>query len=132
VAAILYAILLLGAIALCFLLGSPLLGWVMVFLSMAVIGVHGMLSGTASMDFGGRRNAGIAVGIIDGCVYAGTAVMSFTYARILPDGEEAADTGNWSLWPLSMIPVAALGLLLACRVWNARPRARPQSEARNG
>ena len=51
---------------------------------MAVIGVHGMLSGTASMDFGGAKNAGIAVGIIDGFVYLGTGLMSFTYAVILP------------------------------------------------
>ena len=53
-------------------------------MSMAVIGVHGMLSGTASMDFGGSRNVGVAVGIIDGFVYLGTAVMSFTYAIVLP------------------------------------------------
>jgi OPA family glycerol-3-phosphate transporter-like MFS transporter len=124
VAAILYLFLFAGAVALTFLLGSPLLGWMMVFLSMSVIGVHGMLSGTASMDFGGRRNAGIAVGLIDGFVYAGTAVMSFTYGRILPDGAEASDPERWRLWPLSMIPVALVGLLLALRLWNARPGGR--------
>jgi OPA family glycerol-3-phosphate transporter-like MFS transporter len=122
VAAILYLVMLLGSIGLCFLLGSPVLGFLMVFLSMAVIGVHGMLSGTASMDFGGRRNAGIAVGIIDGFVYAGTAVMSFTYARILPDGEAAKDPAEWAYWPVSMIPIALLGLVLSLRLWNARPQ----------
>ena len=45
-------------------------------MSLFIIGVHGMLSGTASMDFGGRKNAGIAVGIIDGFVYLGTAVQA--------------------------------------------------------
>jgi OPA family glycerol-3-phosphate transporter-like MFS transporter len=122
VAALLYLVLVVGSALLCFLLGSPLLGYAMVFLSMAVIGVHGMLSGTASMDFGGRRNAGIAVGIIDGFVYAGTAVMSFTYARILPDGEVARDPAAWIHWPTSMIPIALLGLVLALRLWNARPQ----------
>ena len=59
--------------------------WLVIFMSMAVIGVHGMLSGTASMDFGGKKNVGVAVGIIDGFVYLGTAVMSFTYGAVLPD-----------------------------------------------
>ena len=44
---------------------DPVVGWLVVVMSLAVIGVHGMLSGTASADFGGRKNAGTAVGIID-------------------------------------------------------------------
>jgi OPA family glycerol-3-phosphate transporter-like MFS transporter len=110
-----------------FLLGSPLLGWIMVLMSMCIIGVHGMLSGTASMDFGGRRNAGIAVGIIDGFVYMGTAVMSFTYGALLPDpdggpAKVASSLGDWMAWPVAMIPVAAIGLAFASRVWNATPQ----------
>ena len=35
-----------------------MLGWTVIFMSLCVIGVHGMLSGTASMDFGGKKNAG--------------------------------------------------------------------------
>ena len=98
---------------------------------MAVIGVHGMLSGTASMDFGGKKNVGIAVGIIDGFVYLGTAVMSFTYGVILPDEQldatgkivgPATEPANWSAWPISMIPLALLGTLLAVKVWNAKPQ----------
>jgi OPA family glycerol-3-phosphate transporter-like MFS transporter len=123
VAGILYTIMVAGSVALVFLLGHPLLGALIVFMSMAVIGVHGMLSGTASMDFGGRKNAGIAVGIIDGFVYAGTAVMSFTYGSILPSGEAGADVvANWRPWPIAMIPVAILGFVLALRVWNAKPK----------
>ena len=30
---------------LCFLVGGPYVGWMVVFMSMATIGVHGMLSG---------------------------------------------------------------------------------------
>jgi OPA family glycerol-3-phosphate transporter-like MFS transporter len=124
VASILYGVMLAGSLVLVFVLDQPVLGPLVIFMSMAVIGVHGMLSGTASMDFGGRRNAGIAVGIIDGFVYAGTAVMSFTYARILPDGEIAKDPDSWIHWPISMIPVALIGFVLAIRLWNAKPRAR--------
>jgi OPA family glycerol-3-phosphate transporter-like MFS transporter len=124
VTAVLYAAMLVGAIVISFLLGSPLLGVVMVMMSMCIIGVHGMLSGTASMDFGGRRNAGIAVGIIDGFVYLGTAVMSFTYGALLPDpeGGTGSSVGDWIAWPVAMIPVAAIGLMFALRVWNATPQ----------
>jgi OPA family glycerol-3-phosphate transporter-like MFS transporter len=128
VAVLLYGLMLAGAIALVFMLGSPWLGPVIVFMSMCVIGVHGMLSGTASMDFGGRKNTGVAVGIIDGFVYAGTAVMAFTYGALLPEGDAAAELSNWTAWPVAMVPVAILGLWLARRVWHAAPKkaaARP-------
>jgi MFS transporter, OPA family, glycerol-3-phosphate transporter len=123
VSAVLYAGLLVGSIATAFLLGSPTLGWVMAFMSLCVIGVHGMLSGTASMDFGGRKNAGVAVGIIDGSVYLGTAAQAALYAVVLPGGEAARVPGSWMPWPLAMIPLALLGLVLATRLWNATPRA---------
>ena len=70
--------LLCGSILLVFTYQTPIVGWLVLLMSMAVIGVHGMLSGTASMDFGGSKNAGIAVGLIDGFVYLGTAAMSFS------------------------------------------------------
>lgn len=122
VAAVLYAFMLACAGVLALVLHTSFVGPIIVFMSMCVIGVHGMLSGTASMDFGGRKNTGVAVGIIDGFVYAGTAAMAFTYGAILPDGESAQVVGNWIAWPVTMIPVAAIGLLLARRVWNAAPK----------
>ncbi|MFH1845840.1 MAG: MFS transporter [bacterium] len=133
VAGFLYGIMLIGAILLVFVYQSPIVGLLVVVMSMAVIGVHGMLSGTASMDFGGRKNVGIAVGIIDGFVYLGTAVMSFTYAILLPKEEldaagdivgPATDPNNWKAWPLAMVPIAVLGLILALRVWNAKPQTK--------
>lgn len=127
VAATLYAFMLTAAVVMVFLVGSSALPWTIVFMSMCIIGVHGMLSGTASMDFGGRKNVGVAVGIIDGFVYAGTAVMSFTYAQILPDGNAANDPNNWLAWPIAMVPVALIGLLLATRVWNAKPKGKAKS-----
>ncbi len=133
VAVLLYGVMLLGAAVLAFAYVSPAVGLLVIVMSMAVIGVHGMLSGTASMDFGGTRNVGVAVGIIDGFVYLRTAVMSFTYAAILPQQQldeagkligPATDPVNWLPWPLAMIPVAALGLYLASRVWSAYPEAK--------
>lgn len=121
VAAVLYGALLAiaGVMVFAFQVDAAL-GWLAVAFSMAVIGVHGMLSGTASMDFGGRKNTGVAVGLIDGFVYAGTGAMSVIYAAILPNGEAAKVVDNWHIWPISLIPVALIGLALAATLWNAR------------
>lgn len=126
VAAVLYGIMVVGAILIWPLLNLPsTIGWVAVVMSMSVIGVHGMLSGTASADFGGKKNAGVAVGLIDACVYLGTTVQSFLLGRLLPEKGtlEAADVANWGLWPMAMLPVAILGLVLSVTVWNAKPKA---------
>ena len=130
VAALLYGLMLALGIVLMFAFQTPVVGILVVFMSMAVIGVHGMLSGTASMDFGGKKNVGIAVGIIDGFVYLGTGVMSLTYALTLPREQIAGgvlvgpvtNPDNWKAWPFAMIPLAAIGLVLAFAVWNAKPR----------
>lgn len=127
VSAVLYGMMLLGAIAMIFLLETPYLGGLMIVMSMSIIGVHGMLSGTASMDFGGKKNVGTAVGIIDGMVYLGTGAQSLYYGFTLPNGEAAKDPANWSAWPIAMIPVALIGLLLATRVWNSRPATKPKT-----
>ncbi len=119
VSSILYAIMLVGAVLCIPFLTTPSLGWIVSFMMLAVIGVHGMLSGTASMDFGGKRNVGVVVGLIDGMVYLGTGLQAFVYGAILPSGDSAKDPANWTNWPIAMIPVATIGLVLAARVWNA-------------
>ncbi|MBX3246265.1 MAG: MFS transporter [Myxococcales bacterium] len=130
VATILYAAMLVGALVLMLTFQTFFVGWLVILMSMCVIGVHGMLSGTASMDFGGKKNVGTAVGIIDGFVYLGTAVMSLTYGILLPnDPEIAADPAEWLMWPAAMIPVALLGTLLATRVWHAKPQPKKAAAA---
>lgn len=141
VAAILYGSITVCSVALLIFYDTPALnvmglklslpGLIAVLTSMFVIGVHGMLSGTASMDFGGKKNVGLVVGIIDGFVYLGTAVMSLTYARVLPKEQldeagkligEVTNPAAWQAWPVSMIIVGIIGTILATRVWNARPQ----------
>jgi MFS transporter, OPA family, glycerol-3-phosphate transporter len=126
VSAVLYVIMLVGAIAMVPLLGAPVMvSWIIAFMAMAIIGVHGMLSGVASQDFGGRLHTGVAVGLIDGFVYLGTALQAQVYGgmgSLLPEKGTAAakDLTNWHAWPLAMIPVAAIGLALSYRIRNAR------------
>ena len=122
VSAVLYAGLLAGTVIAFYTLGGPALAWAVIFMSLCVIGVHGMLSGTASMDFGGTKNAGIVTGIIDGFVYLGTGVQAFYYSRTLPVGDVAKNAAQWGVWPGAMIPVAVIGLVLCLTIWNARPQ----------
>ena len=130
---------LIGAIAIIPLLASPsAIPWIIAFMSMAIIGVHGMLSGAASQDFGGIANAGIAVGIIDGFVYLGSTVQSFLYGSMLPaaklycpDGSTRSNPAshvlsNWHVWPYTMVPVAVVGLVLSMKLWNARATKRSE------
>lgn len=124
VCAVLYGVMLIGGILSTFLLQSPFLGGVVIVMSMAIIGVHGMLSGTASMDFGGKKNVGTAVGIIDGMVYLGTGFQAVLYGALLPNGDAAKNPANWSAWPLAMIPMAIIGLVLTLKLWNARPSSK--------
>jgi OPA family glycerol-3-phosphate transporter-like MFS transporter len=115
VAGILYTLLLAAVIGMTLSLWSrPLqLGLLASVVSVAVIGTHGMLSGTATMDFGGRRAAGTAVGLIDGLVYLGTGVQSLSLGFIT--------TWNWQFWPVFLIPFAVAGIALTTRIWQAIP-----------
>ncbi|MCC6523616.1 MAG: MFS transporter [Polyangiaceae bacterium] len=119
---ILYGILVLGGVAMALGLTTPALGPIVTVMMLSIIGVHGMLSGTASMDFGGKKNVGVAVGIIDGLVYLGQGGQVLLLGQLLPKDAARADPANWSAWPLVMIPAAAVGFLLALRLWNARPK----------
>ncbi|NVB77863.1 MAG: MFS transporter [Kofleriaceae bacterium] len=136
VSGVLYAIMLVGSILIVPLFGTPAaIGWVVAFMSMAIIGVHGMLTATASADFAGKKYTGVAVGLIDGFVYIGTSAQSFLYGNTLPASKirdaagclvsnpAAAKTENWHIWPYAMIPVALIGFLLTLKIWNARPRS---------
>jgi OPA family glycerol-3-phosphate transporter-like MFS transporter len=137
VSTVLFALLLVGSIAIFPLLQAPgAVSWVIAGMAVAVIGVHGMLSGVASQDFGGRRNAGTATGMIDGFVYLGTALQAEVYGNLLPEatikvGDQVApnpayrDIDNWHAWPLAMIPIAVIGLVLSISIWNARVKSTP-------
>ncbi|MEW6742352.1 MAG: MFS transporter [Planctomycetota bacterium] len=115
VAALLYGIMLACVAVMVFTLGSPwLLGLCVVLISYCVIGTHGMLSGTATMDFGGRKNAGTAVGLIDGLVYLGTGLQSISLGFLTEK--------SWSYWPPFLIPFAVLGLVLGLRIRKAIPK----------
>ena len=96
---------------------SPLVPYlvfgIVVGISFCVIGTHGVLSGTAAADFGGKRATATAVGIIDGFVYLGVAIQS--------QGIGYLSTRGWTTWFPFLVPFAVVGLVLCTRIWHARP-----------
>ncbi len=96
-----------------------MIGFLSFFMSMCVIGVHGMLSGTASMDFGGKKSAATVTGVVDGFVYLGTGFQSITLGRILKGVAENPEKWNW--WPIFLIPFTLIGLYFTWKIWNAFP-----------
>ncbi len=83
--------------------------------SLAISMVHSMLSGTASMDFGGQRAAATATGMFDGMQYLGGAAVGIGVGWIL-------DNFGWGYWSPSMIGFAGIGAILMLVLWNAKPK----------
>lgn len=82
--------------------------------SLAISMVHSMLSGTASMDFGGKRAAATAAGLFDGMQYIGGSFTGAGLGWLL-------DRYGWGAWGPSMIGFSAIGAVLMLFLWNARP-----------
>lgn len=121
--AVSYGLMILGTLAMIFGLDANLwiAGSAALAISTAVIAVHGILSGTATADFGGTKNTGIAVGIVDGFVYLGTALQSLVIGKLVPVGPAAKDPANWIAWPIFLLPFAVLGFFFTLKIWNALP-----------
>jgi OPA family glycerol-3-phosphate transporter-like MFS transporter len=116
-AAFMYGAMVISIIIMALVISSaPLaLGITVVTILLCVIGVHGLLSGTATMDFGGRKGAATAVGIIDGFVYLGTGVQSIGLGYLV--------TKSWNYWPIFLLPFAIIGFILCLRIWKSMPNA---------
>lgn len=97
---------------------SPSLEWIIaafVVNSLAISMVHSMLSGTASMDFGGKKAAATATGMFDGMQYIGGAAVGSGMGWML-------ETWGWGVWGPSMIGFSIIGAILMLFIWNATPR----------
>jgi OPA family glycerol-3-phosphate transporter-like MFS transporter len=82
--------------------------------AVCVIGTHGVLSGAATADFGGKKATGMVVGVIDGFVYLGVGIQSLSLGYIT--------TKSWTYWGLFLLPFAIIGLYLSTRIWHALPK----------
>lgn len=93
------------------------LGFLVFLMSICVIGTHGLLSGTATMDFGGRKGAATAVGLIDGFVYLGTGFQSLALGYITTQM-------GWFWWPVFMAPFGVAGFVMLTTIWHAKPASK--------
>ena len=107
-----------GAMALAMMMsGSPLItGIGALVIMMAVIGVHSIMSGTATADFGGRKGAATATGVADGFSKLGSSFQEFVLGAII-----TVDT--WHYWPSFLMPFTLLGLFFAWKLWQELPAA---------
>lgn len=92
--------------AACFLIG---------FVCMWIFGVHGMLSGTASMDFGGAKAAATVAGLLDGIQYVASGMTGLFLGALL-------DKFGWGAWTYMLMPFSLIGAILMLALWNATPR----------
>jgi len=88
--------------------------------SFAISVVHSMLSGTASMDFGGKKAAATAAGLFDGMQYIGGSVVGMGLGWLL-------EKFGWTVWGPSMISFSLAGAILMALLWNARPVSTAQA-----
>lgn len=96
---------------------SPLvMGVGALVIMMAVIGVHSIMSGTATADFGGRKAAATATGVADGFSKLGSSFQEFVLGAIITKE-------TWALWPSFLIPFTLLGLFFAVKLWRELPEA---------
>lgn len=92
-----------------------IMGITAVMITLSVIGVHSLMSGTAAADFGGKKMTATASGIVDGCVYLGSGIQSLAIGYL--------SQKDWLYWPLFLLPFAGMGLLLSMRMWHELPAA---------
>ncbi len=115
----------LGQIVALFILGqthSPTVAAYMIgFSCMWIFGVHGMLSGTASMDFGGTRAASTVAGLLDGVQYLASGLTGFLMGHFL-------DKWGWASWTWMIMPFSLMGALLMTRLWNETPLKKKPEE----
>jgi len=89
-----------------------------------IFGVHGMLTGTASMDFGGTKAAATVAGMLDGVQYLASGLTGFLLGHFL-------DRLGWGAWTYLIMPFSLIGALLMLRLWNETPmrHAKPAAAA---
>ena len=109
----------LGQIASLFALGQTkdpaVASFLIGFSCLWIFGVHGMLSGTASMDFGGTKAAATVTGLLDGVQYVASGLTGVFLGGIL-------DKHGWGVWTYMIMPFSLIGAILMTTLWNATPK----------
>lgn len=124
--AVVYAMATVGVITLTFTLSAPV--WVggiaVLVLFVAVFGGHSNMASVITADFS-TKNTGAAVGLTDGLVYLGMGIQSLLITQVVPEKTDPAihNPENWVWWPAMLILPAIIGLILAYRLRNEKPKS---------
>ncbi len=115
---------------------GPILSVVfLVILQMFINGPHSLLGGAAAMDFGGRKAAGFASGLVDACQYlggglfAGSIIGSIMQSYGTIPGTTNISPAGWQAWIFVLMGFTILGGVLMSVLWNVKP-GRVATEAR--
>ena len=88
------------------------------------------------MDFGGKKAAATAAGMLDGVQYIAAGFTGFGLGAILQkygwDGTPMTAgyvPADAHVWVFSIIPFSILGALIMTRIWNAQPQGRAKRHA---
>lgn len=87
---------------------------IIVLLQFFIGGAHGLLAGTASMDYGGRKAAATAAGFFDGVQYLAGAIGGILIGSVL-------EVHGWGWWIPGIAPFALLGAVLMATLWRSMP-----------
>ncbi|HZV02287.1 MAG TPA: MFS transporter [Planctomycetota bacterium] len=80
-----------------------------------LLGSYSLVGGVAALDFGGRRTAGTAAGLLDGVGYLGGILAGSGVA-------EAVKQLHWSGAYGIMAVVALVGVVICGFLWNVKPK----------
>lgn len=99
----------------------------LIILQMFINGPHSLLGGAAAMDFGGRKAAGFATGLIDACQYfggglfAGSIIGAIMQSYGTVPGTTNITPEGWQAWIIVLMGFTLLGGALMSFLWNAKP-----------
>ena len=98
--------------------GAALLLMIAFFIQSA----HSLVSGAASMDFGGKKAVATAAGLFDGAQYLAGAIITRSLGSILDAYKDPKVPGaEYDVWPLAPLPFAIIGAILIARLWYVVP-----------
>jgi len=130
VAGVLYGMMLISSVVLTFTYTTPIVGWLVIFIPWPSSASTACFRELPVWTSAAPRMLELPL-VSSTVFYLGTGVMSLVYALVLPKMQlneagdligPATDPANWRAWPMAMIPLAAIGLVLALRLWNAKPK----------
>lgn len=80
-----------------------------------LLGPYSLVAGVVALDFGGRKTAGTAAGLLDGVGYVGATLAGYGVASVVV-------ARGWAYAYSIMSGLTLVGVLLCAFLWKVRPR----------